>query len=190
MAAILDQFEKVPLKQRLLVLGLLLVMLGVGFWYLLYQPKAKQIATARSQLETLNAEVANLRTIEAKNKEFQRMIAELKGQLDAARKQLPEEREIPKMLDEIARIGRESGVEFTSFRPSAEVTRDFYNEVPMSLALSGPYHNIGLFLDKLSQYERIISVTNLSLGNPADKEGYLMLTSNCLATTYRYVEAK
>jgi type IV pilus assembly protein PilO len=190
MASALEQFEKVPLKQRGLILLLLCAMVGVGFYYLLYQPKAQQISSAKSRLATLTSEVQNLQTIEAKNKEFKRMIAELKVQLDAARQQLPGEREIPILLEQIALFGKEAGVEFTGFRPGAEVARDFYNEVPMALAFRGPFHNIGMFLDKLSHYPRIISVLNLVLGNAQEKEGYLMLTSTCTATTYRYVQAK
>ena len=190
MASIVEQLEKVPLKQRLLVLGMLLVMMGVAFYYLVYMPKAALIASGRTRLNALSSEVQVLQTIEAKNKEYKRMIAELSGQLDQARQQLPGEREIPVLLEQIAHFGKEAGIEFISFRPAPEVVKDFYNEVPMVLAIRGPYHNIGLFLDKISHYPRIISVSNLTLGNPVEKEGYLMLTSTCTATTYRYVQAK
>jgi type IV pilus assembly protein PilO len=190
MASVLEQFEKVPLKQRGLVLLLLSAVLGVGFWYTLYQPKAAQIAAAQTRLAALTSEVQNLQTIEARNKEFKRMIAELSGQLDSARQQLPGEREIPILLEQIALFGKEAGVEFTGFRPGNEVAKDFYNEVPMALAIRGPFHNNAMVLDKLSHYPRIISVLNLTMGNAQDKEGYLMLTSTCTATTYRYVQAK
>ena len=190
MASILEQFEKVPLKQRALVLAVLLIMIGGAFYYFLYMPKAAAIKAGKNRLNTLTSEVQVLQTIEAKNKEYKRMIAELSGQLDQARLQLPGEREIPILLEQIAHFGKEAGVEFISFRPAAETPKDFYNEVPMALAIRGPFHNIGLFLDKLSHYPRIISVSNLTMGSPTEKEGYLMLTSTCTATTYRYVQAK
>ena len=190
MASVIEQFEKVPLKQRALVLGMLLILIVVGFYYLVYAPKAALIASSRSTLNTLTSEVQVLLTIEAKNKEYKRMIADLSGQLDQARLQLPGEREIPVLLEQIARFGKEAGIEFISFRPSPEIQKDFYNEVPMALAIRGPFHNIGLFLDKISHYPRIISVSNLTMGNPVEKEGYLMLTATCTATTYRYVQAK
>jgi type IV pilus assembly protein PilO len=190
MASVVEQFENVPPKQRALVLALLLALLGVGFFYLVYKPKAAQIKADKARLAQLTSEVQNLQAIEAQNLKFKRMIAELSGQLDQARQQLPGEREIPILLEQIARFGKEAGIEFISFRPSPEVARDFYNDVPMALALRGPFHNIGLFLDKISHYPRIISVSNLTMGNPVEKEGYLMLTSTCTATTYRYVQAK
>ena len=190
MASVIEQFEKVPLKQRALVLAMLLIMIGVAFYYLVYMPKAAQITAGKSRLNTLSSEVQVLQTIEAKNKEYKRMIAELRGQLDQARLQLPGEREIPVLLEQISRFGQESGIEFMSFRPAPEIPKDFYNEVPMALSIRGPFHNIGLFLDRISHYPRIISVSNLSMGNPQEKEGYLMLTSTCTATTYRYVQAK
>jgi type IV pilus assembly protein PilO len=190
MASVLEQFEKVPLKQRALVLVMLLVMICVGFFYLVYSPKDKKIKAERSRLNSLSSEVQVLQTIEAKNKEYKRMIADLSGQLDQARLQLPGEREIPVLLEQIARFGKEAGVEFMSFRPGSETPKDFYNEVPMALVIRGPFHNIGMFLDKISHYPRIISVSNLAMGGPVEKEGYLMLTSTCTATTYRYVQAK
>jgi len=190
MASVIDQFEKVPLKQRALALAVLLIMLGGAFYYFIYMPKAAQVQASKSRLNTITSEVQVLQTIEAKNKEYKRMIAELSGQLDQARTQLPGEREIPVMLEQIARFGHEAGIEFVSFRPSAEVKRDFYNEVPMALSIRGPFHNIGLFLDKISHYPRIVSIQNLTMGSPVVKEGFLMLTSTCTATTYRYVQDK
>ncbi len=190
MASVIEQFEKIPLKQRGIALGAVLVMITVAFWYLLYQPKAKLIKGEQSRLATLSSEVKNLQTIEAQNIKFKQMIGELSGQLDQARQQLPGEREIPILLEQIAHFGKEAGIEFISFRPTAEIKKDFYNEVPMALAIRGPFHNIGLFLDKISHYPRIISVSNLAMGSPTEKEGYLMLTSTCTATTYRYVQAK
>jgi len=190
MASIIEQFEKIPLKQRALALGVLLVLICVAFYYFVYMPKAAAIATDRKRLNTLSSEVQVLQTIEAKNKEYKRMIAELKGQLEQARLQLPGEREIPVLLEQIAHFGKEAGIEFISFRPGAENAKDFYNEVPMALAIRGPFHNIGMFLDKISHYPRIISISNLAMGNPLVKEGYLMLTSTCTATTYRYVQGK
>lgn len=188
MPSVIDQLEKVPLKQRALALGMLLVMIAVGFFYFVYKPNAKKIRVGREDLATLTSEVQNLQAIEAKNIKFKQMIAELTGQLDQSRQQLPGEREIPLLLEQIAHFGKEAGVEFISFRPAGEIAKDFYNEVPMALAIRGPFHNIGSFLDKISHYPRIISVSNLSLGNPTEKEGYLMLTSSCMATTYRYVQ--
>jgi len=190
MASVIEQFEKIPIKQRALILAVLLIMIGAGFYYFLYMPKAAKIKGDRNRLNALSSEVQVLQTIEAKNKEYKLMIADLSGRLDQARLQLPGEREIPVLLEQIARFGKEAGIEFISFRPAAEVLKDFYNEVPMALAIRGPFHNIGVFLDKISHYPRIISVSNLTMGSPAEKEGYLMLTSTCTATTYRYVQAK
>ena len=190
MASVVEQFEKIPLKQRALALAILLVLIAVGFYYFLYMPKAAKIKADRNRLNALSSEVQVLQTIEAENKEYKRMIAELTGKLDQARLQLPGEREIPVLLEQIARFGKEAGIEFISFRPTNKNPKDFYNEVPMALAIRGPFHNIGFFLDKISHYPRIISVSNLTLGSPVEKEGYLMLTSTCTATTYRYVQAK
>ena len=190
MASLIEQFEKVPLKQRGIVLGVLLALIVGLFWQLLYQPQAAKIKVDQGRLASLTSEVKNLQTIEAQNLKFKQMIADLTTQLDQARKQLPGERDIPQLLEQIAMFGKESGIELASFRPATEVKKDFYNEVPMALSIRGPFHNIGVFLDKISHYPRIISVQSLTMGSPSEREGYLMLNANCTATTYRYVQAK
>jgi len=188
--AVLEQFEKVPVKQRLMVLGIVVALVLAGFWYFVWAPKTKKIRIAQTQYQNLANEVQTLQTIEAQNKEFQQENAELRVQLDAARQQLPGQREIERILELFAGFGHQVGVEIAAFRPQSEISRGFYNEVPMSLSLRGPFHSVALFLDRISHYPRIISVSSLSLGGATEKEGALLLNATCTATTYRYVESK
>jgi type IV pilus assembly protein PilO len=186
--AILDKIEGIPAIQRAGILALVVLLIIGGYWQLSYKKKQIRIKVLQGQLSKLNTELQNLRAIEKKLPEFKSMIVDLQDQLSVARAQLPLEKEIPKLLKDISDFGKKSGMEFISFRPGTERPKGFYTEVPMTLAIKGPFHNLAGFLDEISHYKRIIKVSNLSIGGAVEKEGYVVVRSTAQATTYRYVE--
>lgn len=94
------------------------------------------------------------------------------------------------MLRNISDLGKHSGLDFLSFVPGAEVPKDFYAEIPIDIKIRGPYHNLGLFLDKVSKLERIVTVNNIRT-EKIDQEGSeVLLTSSCRLLTYRFTNKK
>ncbi len=186
--AILDSIEQIPAKQRWLLVGIIFLALIGGFWHFVYKKKTSQIQILETKLSNLNSELQDLRAIQKKLGEFKGMIAELEAQLEVAQRQLPRQKDIPKLLNDISEFGKKSGLEFLSFRPTKEGVKGFYAEVPINLVINGPFHNIATFIDAIVHYPRIIKITNLKLGTPKDMEGQLVLRATMQATTYRYLE--
>ena len=194
MAAILDKIEDFSVKQRAIAAAVLLVaFLGVFYQYV-YKPKTAEITRVTAQLSEVNSELQDLRAIQKKLGEFKGMVVELEAQLVEAQEQLPRKRDIPTLLNDISEMGRESGLEFQSFRPAAEQVQGFYAVVPINLKIEGPFHSVVTFLDKISHYPRIIKVLTFDLAPSSrsakdDEEGKpLMLRSSVKAATYRYLE--
>lgn len=186
--AILDKIDEIPANQRLiLAVGLLVIIVG-GFYQFIYKSKKLQVKVQETQLAQLNNELQDLRAIQKKLKDFEVMIVELESQLVEAQRQLPRQRDIPVLLNDISEFGKKAGMEFVSFRPSNENAKGFYADVPISLVINGPFHNLANFVDAIVHYPRIIKVQTISIGSPAEEEGHVMLRSTCTATTYRYLE--
>lgn len=186
--AILDKIEELPAKKRAIIVGVVLLLMIGAYYQLVYTKKSVKITVQQSNLATLNSELQDLRAIQKKLGEFKSMIKDLEAQLKEAQRQLPKQREIPTLLNDISKFGKESGLEFITFRPQKEKKKGFYAEVPVSLVFNGPFHNIANFIDKIVHYPRIIKITSLSLGSPKQVEGHVMLKASCTATTYRYIE--
>lgn len=101
------------------------------------------------------------------------------------RKALPEKKEIPDLLTSISQSGHDAGLDFLLFEPKNEEMKDFYTEIPVSIIVSGNYHNLGLFLSKVASLPRVVNVRDLSL-KPV--QGGAGLNTSCTAVTYRFVE--
>jgi type IV pilus assembly protein PilO len=186
--AILDKIDAIPVKQRALIVAVVVLAMVGGFYQFVYKTKTALIQVYEVRLTKLNSELQELRVIKKKLEEFKSMIAELEVQLDVAQKQLPRSKEIPTLLNDISKFGKGAGLEFLSFRPAKENKKGFYAEVPINLVINGPFHNLAKFVDDIVHYPRIIKISSINMSSPKDVEGHMVVRATFKATTFRYLD--
>jgi type IV pilus assembly protein PilO len=99
-------------------------------------------------------------------------------------KQLPGKSEMDALLTDINQAGLGRGLQFELFRPAAsESPRDFYAELPITLKVTGNYHDLGAFASDIGRLSRIVTLNDISLA--ATKDG---LTLDAVAKTFRYLD--
>jgi len=87
-------------------------------------------------------------------------------------------------LKGITQLGTDSQLEFRLFSPQKETPKDFYLEIPVSIEVSGSYHNVAMFFEKVGQMERIVNILNVSMTPLKDRS--TTLNTKCDAVTYRF----
>jgi len=178
-----------PARKLLLVLVIVLLVFGL-YWQLAYKGKAKTINRLRSDLSNKQAKLNENEAIARNLPRFKQEVEKLNGRLSKVVQELPNSREIPNLLETINNLGAVNGLEVIYVRPQEDVDQGFYAEVPIMIKVRGGYHEMGLFLDAVSQLPRIINMSDIMMGNAREDErsGVLILDISALATTYRYVE--
>ncbi len=185
-----DSLIKLPPKQKVyILLGILALIAGL-YWYLLYNPKTAELAELNVRQEKLQAELNESMAIAADLPRFKAEVTRLNDELKKALLELPDKKEIPSLLTNISKLGIESGLEFIRFKPMNEVPSGFYAKVPVEISLKGTYHEVATFFDKVSKLSRIVNITNINMSGAKDEGGEVVLTTPCLATTYRFIEGE
>ncbi len=184
----LEKILRLPAYQRILILAALLLVISGLFVYLLYLPKQEEYAQLKDRNQALEAKLQEDRRIARNLPKFKAEYEKMKQRLDKALTELPNEKEIPTLLTSIASLAKENGLDVLRFQPGSENPKGFYAEVPVSLRLSGSYHEVALFSDAVSKLPRIVNLSNLSLGSPKVQDGRTELAIDCLATTFRFIE--
>jgi type IV pilus assembly protein PilO len=108
----------------------------------------------------------------------------MKESFGAMLRQLPNKTEVAELLVDISQTGLASGLEFELFKPQAEVPKEFYAELPISIRVKGSYHEFGNFVSGVAALPRIVTVHDVNI--EPDKDGEL--TMDILAKTYRYMD--
>jgi len=187
-APVLDKIAKLPTPKRIMILIGILLLISGGYYYLFYMPKQTEITQLQSKLEQLQSDLIKRQTIARKLPQFKKEVVKLNEDFTIALVQLPNKKEVPALLYNISKLGREAGLDFLLFKPMPEVKRDFYAEIPVDIKVLGKFHDIVAFFNRVSKLTRIVNITNLNMSNTKTSDREVSLTTSCLATTFRFLE--
>jgi type IV pilus assembly protein PilO len=196
MALTMDSILKLPTPKKVLILVAILVAIAGLYLYALIIPIQDELKVAKGELSKLEQELNNSKAIARELPKFKEQVGKLNEELKNALTQLPNEKEIPEILKTISSLGKESGLEFTLFRPKPEAPQQFYATVPIELVALGNYHNVGIFFDRVSKLPRIINVIDFNMARAKDAKDKgkgdpeLLLKTSCMINTYRFIEKK
>ena len=188
MDARVETILNLPAYQRILIVVMLMVAVGAGFFFLVYQGQLdeyERLSKSRDSAQTLL--VKNQR-IADKLDLYKEEYAKLQEGLNEALGQLPLKKEIPSLLTRIGALAKENGLDVIRFKPVGEVPKGFYAEVPVELKFSGSYHQAAMFFDAVSKMKRIVNIQGLKLGNAKSVDGKTALAVDCRAITFRFIE--
>jgi type IV pilus assembly protein PilO len=167
----------------------------VGYYYLSYGETSKRISSLENKLAELSSKIKEQEVIARNLPSFRAEVAKLEGQLKLLLDQLPDSAEIPSLLTNITDLGREAGLEFLKFTPRAEVKKDFYAEIPVSLVVVGSYTDYIVFADKIGHLPRIVNLSDITVSKAAQAspgkrsaDAQTRVSVSCAATTFRFLE--
>jgi type IV pilus assembly protein PilO len=158
-------------RYGLCVLLTLAVVVGLWFVWLkssdeeLTQAQAKEV-TLREDYKKKLVQAVNLETLKKQREQVQQYVTQLE-------KQLPSKAEIDALLSDINQAGL-----------GRSLQKEYYAELPISLRISGRYHDIGLFAGDVANLSRIVTLNNMSIAPGRDGT----LTMDATARTYRYLD--
>jgi type IV pilus assembly protein PilO len=184
----LDKIVNLSTTKKIMILIGILFLISGGYYYLFYMSKQKEISELQSKLDQLQSDLIKKQTIARKLVKFKKEVAKLNEDFTIALVQLPNKKEIPTLLSNVSKLGRETGLEFLLFKPMPEVKRGFYAEIPVDIMVLGNFHKVATFFDRVSRLSRIVNITNLSISDTKTSDREVSLTTSCLATTFKFLE--
>ncbi len=184
----LDDFSKIPQKQKLGGLIGVVVALVALHYFLIYDDQSVQLDARTAEAKKLEADLVEKQAIAENLEKYKVEVKRLEGELERAKALLPDEGEVPALLAQINSLGTKSGLEISRFEPQREEMKDFYARLPFKLKVAGNYHEIAAFIDAVGHLERIVNVENISMREPKMQNKKYLVGADFLVTTYRFVD--
>ncbi len=173
-----------PAQRVLLLIGTIAV-LGALFYFLIYKGQLESVNRLHRSIAEQEKKLADLKKAAADVEVLQKDLARAEEELNQALVLLPDRKEIPGLLENVSQLGAEVGLENLLFQPQPEQVQEFYATVPIRLDLIGTYHELGLFLDRVSKLNRILKVENLNMVRQGNSP---RLQVGCTVMTYRFID--
>jgi type IV pilus assembly protein PilO len=170
---------------KLLVLIAILVAIPVAGYFLLWQDQIAEIEKGVALEEALKKDYLAKKTQAINLDLHKQQLREIDTQFGALLKQLPNRAQMDALLVDINQAGLSRGLQFELFRPApSETAREFYSELPITLKLTGTYHDMGGFAADVGQLPRIVTLNDVAI--EAGKDGNLSM--DVTARTFRYLD--
>ncbi len=160
---ILEKYFSLPIFVKVLIFAIIWVLISIALYYFVITPQFQQIEKKSYQLARLKKQTLAIIKVKRKLKTFKKELQQLEKDFNIALKKLPDSKEIPSLLFNISEIGKKYNLDFLNFRPGKVEKKEFFGQIPISLRLTGNYHNIAKFLWEISNMQRIVKVKSFSL---------------------------
>ncbi|HVR28006.1 MAG TPA: type 4a pilus biogenesis protein PilO [Thermoanaerobaculia bacterium] len=169
------------------------VGLGVAGVLLGYQLQLKEMHAQRErnngQIVELQGKISRGLAAKAKLPQFREEVALLEVQLEKLLRILPPRRDVQDVLRRFRALAEQEDFVLSEFRPGQEAQKDFYNEWPITVRISGTYHNLARFFDRMSRFSRIFNVDNLQI-TQSRAAGQHTIAASFTAKTFVYQETE
>jgi type IV pilus assembly protein PilO len=183
-----DRIVKLSTAKKILILAALMVLIWGLYFYMIYLPQSEVLNKRNAELTKLETQLQQLKIVALDVKRFQSEAAKLREELQLAITQLPTSKEIPSLLASVSNLGKESRLEFLLFRPTPEVNREFYAEIPVEIRVRGIFNDVALFFDKVGKLPRIVNINGVSMDSAKEVHGRWEIVTSCTATTFKFIE--
>jgi type IV pilus assembly protein PilO len=86
----------------------------------------------------------------AKRPLYQKQVDNMLQQLHHRMKRLPTQHEMVGVLDNLSKLGVDSGLTFELFAPMSDINHEFSIELPVTIKVLGNYQQLALFVSRVS----------------------------------------
>lgn len=166
---------------------LALIIFGL-FYFLYYKGKNEELQTVREERIKTEAAIVELRAKKTQMDQIEKEIEEMKVTLIQLETIIPLREEISDILRKIQQLAWDSRLNIEKFIPKADVDKEFYYEKPISIEITGNYHNLALFFDRLSNFSRLYNIEDFTIKSLRDQTDASTISAQSTATTYIFKE--
>ena len=173
-----------PAFPRYALFLLVCALMVAGLWFAWLTNSEAELVTEQAKEVKLREDykgkltkAVNLEALKKQREQVLQYVTQLE-------KQLPSKAEMDALLSDINQAGLGRSLQFDLFRPGQVAVKDYYAELPISIKVTGKYHDIGAFASDIANLSRIVTLNNLAVVPVKDN----LLSMEATAKTFRYLD--
>jgi type IV pilus assembly protein PilO len=168
------------------MLVLVLVGIGVGFYFYVEDPLQTDITNLKAEIAKLDTEINTNKARIAKLEELKQLNADLQRQLAKNLEYLPPEEEAVTLLKQLSNLGTRIGLDLKLWRPGTRIedSSKLFVRLPVDVEMSGGYHTLALFFDRIGKLPRIINVNKIKMGGGKEERGRVSVQTSFQITAF------
>jgi len=164
-----------------------IIILGL-FYFVYYKPKNEELQNIRNERIEVETEVAHLRQKKEELDKIEAELEQMKITLSKLETIIPQKEEISNILKQMQQLAYDTRLNITKFIQNPEIIKEFYTEQPISVAVTGDYHNLAIFFDRLNSFQRLFNIEDFSIKAMQNQTDASTISAEWNVKTYIYRE--
>jgi len=174
-----------PLPIKIVGVGFVSIAILVVGYFTFIQGMLDEYDVAKQKEASLFETYLNKKSLAINLPAYKQQMEEMQQTFGSLLRQLPNSTEVPDLLVDITQAGLGRGLEFVLFKPEKETPKEFYAELPISIQVTGNYHELAGFVSDVAALPRIVTFGDLTIASGSKGN---RLSMGAKARTYRYLE--
>lgn len=166
----------------LVALVLFTICLGAGYWFHIKNLQASLVRVSNEEVG-LRTDLESKAVLAANLEAYRQQMVEMEETFGNLLSQLPGQTEVPGLLEDITFTGLGSGLEFANINLESEIAQEFYIELPITIQVTGGFHDFGAFVSGVASLSRIVTLHDFTINAETNRSE---LNMRIAARTYRY----
>jgi type IV pilus assembly protein PilO len=170
--------------------GLAVVLVA---YILVIMDASASLEQARAREPELKEQYRNKLAKAVARDELRKQKVQVEEYVNQLEKQLPSKADIEALLSDVTQAGLGRGLQFDFFRPNPVIVKDYYAELPISMRVTGSFHDLGAFAADIANLSRIVTLSGIVITvNPGSRDkdaASAVLSLETTARTYRYLDS-
>ena len=184
----MDQLIRLSVKRKVVVLVILIVLVGIVFWFFFHSPLRDELEGLKKAHARLQQQKADANRRKATYEKDRAKRDELKKSITQQLRALPSDAEMSSFLNSLNTQAELVGLEIVSVKPQKEEISKYYAKIPVQLELTGTFHQLAKFFYLVGNLDRIINIENINFRLKAMEDSGAVLSASVLATTFRSIQ--
>ncbi len=163
------------------------IILGL-FYFVYYKPKNDELQNLRDERITVEAEVAHLKQKKQELDKIEAELEQMKVTLNKLEAIIPQKEEISNILKSMQQLAYDTRLSIVKFIQKPAIVKEFYAEQPIEVAVTGDYHNLAIFFDRLNTFQRLFNIEDFSIKALREQTEAATISGEWTVKTYIYRE--
>jgi Tfp pilus assembly protein PilO len=164
-----------------------IIILGL-FYFVYYKPKHEEFVNIQNERIEVENEVAHLRHKKEELDKIEAELEQMKITLSKLEAIIPQKEEISNILKDMQQLAYDTRLNITKFIQNPEIIKEFYAEQPISVGVTGDYHNLAIFFDRLNTFQRLFNIEDFSIQALRTQTDASTISAEWNVKTYIYRE--
>ncbi len=153
-----------PKKKNVLIVAVAFVLGLYAFHSFWYTGQQEEIDEMTSRFENLDDQNRRAQIIATRGgAELEEKLALYERHLLRLEQLIPQNEEVPALLNSMTLEARQNGLEFVLIRPEPLEAGPYYTKHSYEIGVAGRYHDVGRFLSAIASLPRIVSPIDLDM---------------------------